>query len=84
MSKGLEASHGETGASFKLAPWRRLNAGSNNLATIGPEIDDHGDIGGLQFAELQAQRWEAEEDEEKLDQEWRVADQLDIGCDHRL
>ena len=42
--------HGKAGACLELALRGRLDAGADDLAAIGAEIDHHGEVGGRQFA----------------------------------
>ena len=45
---------------------------------VGGHVERHGEHGGHDRIEPDADRWQPEEDEEQLHQERRVADQLDI------
>ena len=84
MPEGLERRHGEARAGLELAARRGLYAGADNLAAIGAEIDDHGEIGRGHLVHLDADAGQTEEDEEELDQERRIPNQLDIGSDQGL
>ena len=64
-----------------MAFGHRLDAGADDLGRVGAEIDHHGEEGGGGFAEFQPERRQAEEDEEQLHDERRVADQFDIDRD---
>ena len=78
MAQHLPLGHGEADAGLDMAFRHRLDAGADDLGRVGAEIDDHGEEGGGGFAELHAERGQAEEDEEQLHDEGRVADQFDI------
>ena len=73
--------HGEAEAGFDMAFRHRLDAGADDLGRVGAEIDHHGEEGGSGFAEFQPERRQAEEDEEQLHDERRVADHFDIDRD---
>ena len=63
---------------------RGLDAGADDLGRVGAEVDHHREHRGAASGEsLMPSRRQAEEDEEQLHDERRVADQLDVGADHR-
>ena len=68
-------------AGFDLALRRRLDAGADDLGRVGAEVDHHREERRGRFDQLHAGRRQAEEDEEQLHDERRVADQLDVGAD---
>ncbi|EGE59245.1 hypothetical protein RHECNPAF_2330060 [Rhizobium etli CNPAF512] len=84
MPEGLEARHGKALARLELALRRCLDTGTDNFAAIGAEVDDHCKIGRRQFGKMEADRRKTEKDEKELNQEGRVADQLDIGRNDRF
>jgi hypothetical protein len=58
-----------------------LDAGPDDLDAIGADIDDQRDHRCGVGRQADAERRQAEEDHEDLDQERRIANQLDIGVD---
>jgi hypothetical protein len=63
---------------FDLAVGGRVDAGAGDLADVGAEVDHVGQDRRRQGGHLQAQAGQAEEDEEQLNDERRVADQLHV------
>ena len=55
-----------------------LDAGAYDLSRIGAEVDHHREQGGIVGAEAHPEVREREEHEVELDQERRVADELDV------
>jgi hypothetical protein len=70
-------------AGLELAARDRLDAGPHDLRGIGAEVHDHAQERGLARGQPDAQRGQAEVDQQELDQEGRVPDRLDVGLDHR-
>ena len=66
---------------FDLATGRVLDAGAHDLGRIGAQVDHHRDHRGHFGRQLHAQARQAEEDEEQLHDEGRVADQLHVHPD---
>src|SRR5690349_10367628 len=71
----------EREASFDLTPRDRLDAGTDDLGRVGAEVDDHRRQRRRVRRPAQADCRQREEEEEQLDQERRVADELDVGVD---
>ena len=70
-------------AGLDLAARHRLDAGAHDLGRIGAEIDDHRQQRGLVGRQPEAERRQAEIDEQELDEERRVADRLDVAVGDR-
>ena len=58
-----------------------VEAGADDLGGVGRHVERHGEDGGDDRIEPDAEARQAEEDEEQLHQERRVADELDIDGD---
>ncbi len=81
MAEGFEARHRKACPRLELAFRCCLDAGANDLAAIGAEIDDHRQIGGGQLRKLETKRRQAEKDKKQLDEERRIADEFDVTAD---
>jgi hypothetical protein len=71
----------ERAARLDLAGWHHLHARTHDLRGVGAEIDYHRQQRRLLGRQAQSERRQAEIDQQQLDQEWRVADRLDIDLD---
>ena len=80
MAEGLAGGEAERAAGLDLAAAYGFEAGAQDLGAIGAHIDRQRDQRRSVGAEPDADRGQAEEDDEELHQQRRVADGLDIDA----
>src|SRR6186713_1202642 len=80
MAEGLPGGQPERTPGFDLAGAHSFEAGAQDFGAIGAHIDGQRDQRRGVGTELDANRGEAEEDDEKLNQKRRIAYSLDIGA----
>src|SRR6185312_1831504 len=67
-----------------LSAGNGLDAGAEDLGSVGGEVDRHAEHRSLPGRQPDADRGKGEVDDEELNQKRRVADDLDIGSDQPL
>ena len=80
MAEGLARGEAERAPGLDLAVAHRLEARPQDLGAIGAHVDRQRDQRRGVGAEPDADRGQAEEDDEQLHQKRRVADRLDVDA----
>jgi len=79
MLEYLQARHRQRLRRLDLALRYRVDAGADDLGTVGAQVDGHCNAGRLPLAQLQPEAGQTEKYEKQLHQKRRVADQFHVA-----